>query len=71
MEKINTNINELTRQLQPSRDAHETWQPCPDAGQDEWMEIDRKEKYRKKTSKIEIIQISIARSNENESRSKQ
>ena len=42
----------------------------------EWMEIDRKEKYRKekmsktKTSKIEIIQISKARSNENESRSK-
>ncbi len=41
-----------------------------------WMEIDRKEKYRKKkmsktkTSKIEIIQISKARSNKNESRSK-
>jgi hypothetical protein len=37
----------------------------------EWMEIDRKKKMSKtKTSKIEIIQISKARSNKNESRSK-
>ncbi len=42
----------------------------------EWMEKGRKEKYRKrkrskiKISKIEIIQMSKARSNENDSRSK-
>ncbi len=37
----------------------------------EWMEKERKEKYRNgKMSKIEIKQISKARSNKNESRSK-
>ncbi len=45
--------------------------PSYDDGLFEWMEIDRKEKMSKtKTSKIEIIQISKTRSNENECRSK-